>query len=109
MQELIKQTVLRLRSEAVSAQSYQRKAADLIESQAAEIAKYKSLCDQMGSALEIMLKEATYYGEAWAKCYVADYDRIAVDSKELRFKLLAVCHDKLSAIPEALEAWRAMK
>lgn len=79
------------------------------EEHAAEIEQYKSLCDQMGNALELMLKSATHYGEAWAKCYVADYERVAIDSKEMLFKLLAICRDKLQAVPEALEAWRAMK
>ena len=71
--------------------------------------KHQALCDQMGDALELMLKSATHYGEAWAKCYVADYETVAIDSKDLRFKLLAICRDKLQAVPEALEAWRAMK
>ncbi len=84
-------------------------AENLVISQMDEIATLKLLCDQMGNALELMLKSATHYGEAWAKCYVDDYERVAIDSKEMRFKLLAICRDKLQDVPEALEAWRAMK
>jgi hypothetical protein len=49
-------------------------------------------------------KEAEAYGETWARCYVADFDRVAVDSKEARFKLLAVAQDRLKDFADALDA-----
>lgn len=80
MQELAKW----LRGEACGGSNWNEKinkAADLIESQAAEIGKYKALCDQMGNALE-------YYqlGIEWGLICIPN-----------------------GCLTKALEAWRELK
>lgn len=52
--------------------------------------------------MSLFRKEAEAYGEAWARAYVADFDRVAVDSKKLRFDLLAVQQDRLKSFAEAI-------
>ena len=61
------------------------KTVGILKTQAAEIAKYKSLCDQMGDALN---------GLAISMDLRLDDDDLSQDPKEAFF---------------ALEAWRAMK
>lgn len=57
---------------------------------------------RMRGAMRMFVKEAESYGEAWARCYVADFDRVASDSKEQRFRLLAVARDRLKSVGESM-------
>jgi hypothetical protein len=57
---------------------------------------------RLRESLKLFKKEAESYGEAWARCYVADFDRIAVDSKKVRFDLLAIQQDRLKSFADAL-------
>jgi hypothetical protein len=70
------------------------------------ISALEKLAKEMAEALELAMKNAEDYGEAWARCYVADFDRVAVDSKELRFKMLSIKRDRLNKVPEALSRYR---
>ena len=74
------------RNSFVENTSLYTESADLIESQAAEIEKYKALCDQMGNALHFSHEET----KGW-------YEEITGED----------CNSPI--INEALEAWRALK
>ena len=53
-------------------------------------------------AIVDLKKEAESYGETWARCYIADFDRVAIDSKRMRFQLLAIAQERLKSVGEAL-------
>ena len=66
------------------------------------IAELEANNHDLHEALKLFKKEAESYGEAWARCYVADFDRIAADSKKVRFDLLAIQQDRLKSFADAL-------
>lgn len=57
---------------------------------------------ELHEGLIVFEKEAESYGKTWAECHIADYDRIAVDSKKLRFDLLGIARDRLKAFGQAI-------
>lgn len=66
------------------------------------IAELEANNHDLHEALKLFKKEAESYGEAWARCYVADFDRIAADSKKVRFDLLVIQQDRLKSFADAL-------
>lgn len=65
-------------------------------------ARYQARIIELEEALRLLLKNARAYGEAFARYQVAYYERIAVDSKHTRAKLLGIMEDRLIAVPQAL-------
>jgi hypothetical protein len=75
-----------------------------LEQKTIELAEREKQIVMLRQGLINLRKEAEFYGETWARCYVADFDRVAVDSKEARFKLLAAAQDRLKDFADALDA-----